>query len=112
MDNEHTTITGRQANPLRPQRINSLRINDRSALPLPSASGICAAARRTPQTGRSKSEARRSVWTALLSKHSVDTNTNVQTAHVRLFVSQARARARAPLNGVFHIKPISNPSSD
>lgn len=30
MDNEHTTITGRQANPSRPEQINSLSINDRS----------------------------------------------------------------------------------
>lgn len=30
MDNEHTTITGRQANPSRPEQINSLSINGRS----------------------------------------------------------------------------------
>lgn len=85
MDNEHTTITGRQASPPRPQRINFFRINDRTSLPLPSASVICAAACRTPQTGRRKSEARRSVWKELLRKHrkqSVDKNTNVQSVDV------------------------------
>lgn len=41
MDNEHTTITDRQASPPRPQQINSFSINDRSSLPLPSACVIC-----------------------------------------------------------------------
>lgn len=35
MDNEHTTITGRQANPRRPGEINSFRINDHSLFCLP-----------------------------------------------------------------------------
>lgn len=35
MDNEHTTITGRRANPSRPQQINSLSINDCSLFSRP-----------------------------------------------------------------------------